>query len=120
LAQNPLPKTVTANVSNARTVTAKNVRTEDVVQLVAAENSDLGVVRAGEVLKVEFDVVNGTAHELVFDRIVSLTDQAQPNKGRIRPGESMKVSLHLHASPRPRSQDTGSFIEFHCNDGKAA
>lgn len=119
LAQNPLPKTVTANVSNARTVTAKIVLKEDVVQLLAAEKPDLGVVRAGEVLKVEFDVVNGTERELIFDRIVSNHDRAQPNQGRIRPGESMKVSFHLHASPRPRSQDTGNFIEFHCNDGKA-
>jgi hypothetical protein len=117
-AQVPKPRTVTAQTAETRTVTGKIVLTEENGQLVPAEKPDLGVVQAGERLKVEFNVVNGTQNDLVFDRIASNVGQAQPDKGRIRPGESIKVSFRTQMSSRPRSQTAGNFIEFHCNDGK--
>ena len=118
LAQFPEPTTVTAQTPGQRTVHGRIVLKMEQGQLVAAERPDLGAVRTSEWLKAEFDVVNETDDELVLDKIVSQVDRAVPSKGRIKPGESMKVSVKFQTPPRPNAGSGGYFLEFHCADGR--
>jgi hypothetical protein len=109
---------VTALSPEQRTVKGRIVLTMEQGQLVSAERPNLGEVQASEWLKAEFDLVNGTDDELVFDKIISQVDRAVPNKGRIKPGESMKVSVAIPTQPRPNSEGGSYVLEFHCNDGR--